>query len=93
MYNAIIPDDLLSNAARHGAVLRSPLLYTRPRSVDQAAKAVFNWILKKGFKFPLARTDDLTSRQRQVALAGQNLRRGLPHRRRFELATLGIQYQ
>jgi hypothetical protein len=94
MYNAIIPDELLHPMGVFKERLSQSALYAEMlRTPDTEARAVYEWLLKKGMRFrfgPVAETD-LTESQvlEQCKMYIATVR--LAHE--FGCAAVGIQYQ
>ncbi|HON08092.1 MAG TPA: fucose isomerase, partial [Verrucomicrobiota bacterium] len=94
MYNAIVPDDLLHNVGVFKERLSQSTLYARMRCVsDEDARAVLDWLLKRGMKFNWG-TDDATEltekqtlEQCKMYIAAMRLAD------EFGCSTIGIQYQ
>jgi hypothetical protein len=94
MYNAIIPDDLLAATGVFKERLSQSALYAKMRTVSDAeARAVYEWLLKKGMKFDLG-TDDATQlTENQVLGQCKMYIAAVRIAAEFGCATVGIQYQ
>jgi hypothetical protein len=94
MYNAIIPDELLAPTGVFKERLSQSSLYARMLTVkDGEARAVYDWLLRKGMTFQLG-TDELTELTEAQLL--QQCRMYIAAVRiadEFGAQTIGIQYQ
>ncbi|MDI1336320.1 MAG: fucose isomerase [Lacunisphaera sp.] len=94
MYNAIIPDDLLYNVGVCKERLsQSALYYAATQVPDQEAKAVFNWYLKKGFKFHFGRDEVTALTRNQVLWQCKTYIAACRIADEFGCESIGIQYQ
>jgi hypothetical protein len=94
MYNAIIPDDLLYNVGVCKERLsQSALYYATTQVSDQEAKAVFDWYLKKGFKFHFGKDEATELTRAQVLLQCKTYIAACRIADEFGCETIGIQYQ
>jgi hypothetical protein len=94
MYNAIIPDDLLYNVGVCKERLsQSALYYAATQVTDQEAKAVFNWYLRKGFKFHFGRDEEKSLTRNQVMWQCKTYIAAVRIADEFGCETIGIQYQ
>jgi hypothetical protein len=94
MYNAIIPDDLLFQCGVGKERLsQSALYYAATQISDQEARAVFNWYLKKGFKFHFGRDEATDLTKNQVLWQCKTYIAACRIADEFGCETIGIQYQ
>jgi len=96
MFNAIIPDHLLNPTGVYKERMsQSALYYEMTQVSDKEAKAVYNWYVKKGFKFHIPRgakhEDDLT--KDQVLMQCKMYIAAVRIADDFGCDTIGIQYQ
>ncbi len=94
MYNAIIDDELMNPAGIFKERLSQSALVARMRTVSDAeAKAVYEWLVKKGVKFALGKdsADELTLDQ--VLEQCKMYIAALRIAREFGCDAIGIQYQ
>lgn len=94
MYNAIIPDELLHQTGVFKERLSQSTLYAAMQKVaDEEARAVLDWLLKKGMKFNWGTdeatelTENQTLQQCKMYIAALRLAD------EFGCSTIGIQYQ
>jgi hypothetical protein len=94
MFNAIIPDELLNPTGVFKERLSQSTLYAAMQQVSDAdARAVLDWLLKKGMKFAWGAdeatelTENQTLQQCKMYIAAVRLAA------EFGCATIGIQYQ
>ena len=94
MYNALIPDELLTATGVFKERLSQSALYARMRTVtDAEARGVYEWLLNKGMKFNIGtdETTDLTEdqilQQCKMYIAAMRIADD------FGCSTIGIQYQ
>ncbi len=94
MYNAIIPDELLFPTGVFKERLSQSALYAAATAVDDAeARAVYDWLRRKGMKFHLG-TDEATElTERQVLWQCKTYVAALRIADEFGCETIGIQYQ
>ncbi len=94
MYNAIIPDDLLYNVGVCKERLsQSALYYAATQVTDREAKGVFNWYIKKGFKFHFGQNEATDLTPRQVLWQCKTYIAACRIADEFGCETIGIQYQ
>ncbi len=94
MYNAIIPDDLLFQCGVGKERLSQSALYFAATQVpDKEARAVFNWYLKKGFKFHFGRNEATDLTRNQVLWQCRTYIAACRIADEFGCETIGIQYQ
>jgi hypothetical protein len=94
MYNAIIPDELLHPLGVFKERLSQSALYAETRNVsDEEAKAVFEWLKKKGMKFKLGTNEETELTENQVLLQCKTYIAALRIADSFGCHTIGIQYQ
>ena len=94
MYNAIIPDDLLFQCGVCKERLsQSALYYAATQVPDREARAVFNWYLKKGFKFHFGRDEATDLTKNQVLWQCKTYIAACRIADEFGCETIGIQYQ
>ena len=94
MYNAIIPDELLFRCGVYKERLSQSALYFAATQIpDAEARAVYEWYLKKGFKFHLG-TDEATElTESQVIWQCKTYIAACRIADEFGCETIGIQYQ
>ncbi len=94
MYNAIIPDELLFQTGVYKERLSQAALYAAATGVTETeARAVYDWLVKKGMTFQLG-TDDATElTERQVLWQCKTYVAALRIADEFGCETIGIQYQ
>lgn len=94
MYNAIIPDELLHPTGVFKERLSQSALYAAMRDVpDSEARAIYDWLLKKGMKFHLG-TDPATElTEAQILDQCRMYIAALTIADDFGCSTIGIQYQ
>jgi hypothetical protein len=94
MYNAIIPDELLFPTGVYKERLSQSALYAGATNVTDAdARAVYDWLVKKGMKFHLG-TDEATElTERQVLWQCKTYIAAVRIADEFGCETIGIQYQ
>jgi hypothetical protein len=94
MFNAIIPDELLHPTGVFKERLSQSSLYAKMLTVkDEEARAVYDWLLKKGMKFNLG-TDEATElTEAQILLQCKMYIAAVRIAAEFGAATIGIQYQ
>jgi hypothetical protein len=94
MYNAIIPDDLLYQVGVCKERLsQSALYYAATQVTDAEAKAVFDWYIKKGFRFHFGRDEATELTKRQVLLQCKTYVAACRIADAFGCESIGIQYQ
>jgi hypothetical protein len=94
MFNAIIPDELLHPTGVFKERLSQSTLYAAMRDVPESeARAVLDWLLKKGMKFNWG-TDDATELTEAQTLGQCRMYiAAVRLAAEFGCATIGIQYQ
>ncbi len=94
MFNAIIPDELLFSTGVYKERLSQSALYAGATQVsDNEARAVYQWLRKKGMTFHLG-TDEATElTERQVLWQCKTYVAALRIADDFGCETIGIQYQ
>jgi len=94
MYNAIIPDELLFQTGVYKERLSQGALYAAATGVTESeARAVYDWLVKKGMTFYLG-TDEATElTERQVLWQCKTYVAALRIADEFGCETIGIQYQ
>jgi hypothetical protein len=94
MYNAIIPDELLSPLGVFKERLSQSTLYAAMQEVSEAeARAVYEWLRKKGLKFVLGQDEAADLTENQVLLQCKLYIAAVRLAAQFGCATIGIQYQ
>jgi hypothetical protein len=94
MYNAIIPDDLLYQVGVCKERLsQSALYYAATQVPEKEAKAVFNWYLRKGFKFHFGRDPETKLTRDQVMWQCRTYIAACRIADEFGCESIGIQYQ
>ncbi|MCX6955581.1 MAG: fucose isomerase [Verrucomicrobia bacterium] len=94
MYNAIIPDELLfSTGVYKERLSQSALYYGATQVPDAEAKAVYQWLLKKGMKFHLGTDDQTELTEAQVLWQCKTYVAALRIADDFGCESIGIQYQ
>jgi hypothetical protein len=94
MFNAIIPDELLFPTGVYKERLSQSALYAGATQVSDAeARAVYDWLLKKGMKFHLGRNEKTDLTERQVLWQCKTYVAALRIADEFGCETIGIQYQ
>ncbi|MBI5031726.1 MAG: fucose isomerase [Chloroflexi bacterium] len=94
MYNAIIPDELLSPVGVFKERLSQSALFAKMRTVsDDEARAVYDWLLKKGMKFNLGKDEKTELTEAQVLAQCKMYIAAVRIANDFGCATIGIQYQ
>jgi hypothetical protein len=94
MYNAIIPDELLSPVGLYKERLSQSALYARMRTVSDAeARAVYDWLLAKGMKFELGKKEKTELTEAQVLSQCKMYIAAVRIADEFGCDTIGIQYQ
>jgi hypothetical protein len=94
MFNAIIPDELLFPTGVYKERLSQSALYAGATAVDDAeARAVYQWLCRKGMTFHLG-TDEATElTERQVLWQCKTYIAAVRIADEFGCETIGIQYQ
>jgi L-fucose isomerase-like protein len=94
MYNAIIPDELLSPIGVFKERLSQSALYAKMRTVsDEEAHRVYDWLLAKGMKFNLGTHEETELTEAQVLLQCKMYIAALRIANEFGCDAIGIQYQ
>jgi hypothetical protein len=94
MYNAIIPDELLNPLGVYKERLSQSALYAGMCTVsDQAARAVYDWLLAKGMKFELGLDEKTELTEAQVLAQCKMYIAAVRIAADFGCDTIGIQYQ
>jgi L-fucose isomerase-like protein len=94
MYNAIIPDELLSPLGVFKERLSQSALFAKMRTAsDKDARAVYDWLLAKGMKFNLGTDEKAELTETQVLLQCKMYIAAVRIANGFGCDTIGIQYQ
>ena len=94
MYNAIIPDELLSPVGVYKERLSQSALFAKMRTVsDAGARAVYDWLLAKGMKFHLGADEQTELIEAQVLTQCKMYIAAIRIAAEFGCDTIGIQYQ
>jgi hypothetical protein len=94
MYNAIIPDELLFPTGVYKERLSQSALYAGATQVGEAeARAVYDWLRKKGMTFHLGRDERTELTERQVLWQCKTYIAALRIADEFGCDAIGIQYQ
>lgn len=94
MYNAIIPDELLSPVGVFKERLSQSALFAKMRTVsDTDARGVYDWLLAKGMKFNLGTDEKTELTEMQVLLQCKMYIAAVRIANEFGCDTIGIQYQ
>jgi len=94
MYNAIIPDELLHPTGLFKERLSQSALYAKMLTVsNREARAVYDWLRKKGMKFQLGRNEETELTENQVLQQCKMYIAAVRLADEFGCATIGIQYQ
>lgn len=94
MYNAIIPDELLSPVGMFKERLSQSALYAKMRTVsDQEARAVYDWLMSKGMKFNLGTDEKTELTETQVLSQCKMYIAAVRIVHEFGCDAIGIQYQ
>jgi hypothetical protein len=94
MYNAIIPDELLWRAGIFKERLSQSALYAKILTIpDDEAKAVYDWLLKRGVRFALGKDEASELTEGQVLKQCKMYIAAVRLADAFGCATIGIQYQ
>jgi hypothetical protein len=94
MYNAIIPDELLHSTGVFKERLSQSALYAAMREVPESdARAVYDWLLKKGMKFALGIDAETELTEAQVIEQCKMYIAALHIADDFGCDAIGIQYQ
>jgi hypothetical protein len=94
MFNAIIPDELLFPTGVFKERLSQSALYAGATAVnDDEARAVYDWLVKKGMRFHLGASEENDLTERQVIWQCKTYIAALRIADEFGCETIGIQYQ
>ncbi|MGH7947205.1 MAG: fucose isomerase, partial [Opitutaceae bacterium] len=94
MFNAIIPDELLFPTGVFKERLSQSSLYAGATAVtEDEARAVYDWLVKKGMTFHLGTNEDTELTERQVLWQCKTYVAALRIADEFGCETIGIQYQ
>jgi hypothetical protein len=94
MYNAIIPDELLSPVGVFKERLSQSALFAKMGTVSSMeARAVYEWLLAKGMKFNLGTDEKTNLTEKQVLSQCQMYIAAVRIANEFGCDTIGIQYQ
>ena len=94
MFNAIIPDELLSPVGVFKERLSQSALFAKMGTVSpKDARGVYEWLLAKGMKFNLGADEKTSLTEKQVLLQCQMYIAALRIANEFGCDTIGIQYQ
>ena len=94
MYNAIIPDELLFQTGVYKERLsQSALYYGATQVPDAEARAVYQWLAKKGMKFHLGTDEKTELTEGQVLWQCKTYVAALRIADEFGCESIGIQYQ
>lgn len=94
MYNAIIPDELLWRTGVFKERFSQSTLYAKMLTVsNDEAKAIYDWLLKKGVQFVLGKDEASELTERQVLQQCKMYIAAVRLADAFGCATIGIQYQ
>ena len=94
MYNAIIPDELLAPMGVFKERLSQSALYAEmQRTTDSEARAVYQWLLKKGMQFRYGPNWETDLTETQVLEQCKMYIASLRIADEFGCAAIGIQYQ
>jgi hypothetical protein len=94
MFNAIIPDELIHPTGVFKERLSQSSLYAKMLTVkDEEARAVYNWLLKKGMTFHLGTNEETDLTESQVLQQCKMYIAALRIADEFGCETIGIQYQ
>jgi hypothetical protein len=94
MFNAIIPDELLFQTGVYKERLSQSALYAAARDVSDAdARAVYQWLRRKGMTFHLGRNEATDLTEAQVLWQCRTYVAALRIADEFGCETIGIQYQ
>ncbi|MGD1007998.1 MAG: fucose isomerase [Ignavibacteriaceae bacterium] len=94
MYNAIIPDELLSPLGIFKERLSQSTLYAKMLTVsDEEAKKIFEWLLEKGVQFNFGKDETIELTENQVLQQCKMYIAAMRIADEFGCSTIGIQYQ
>ena len=94
MYNAIIPDELLSPIGIYKERLSQSALYAKMRTIkDDEAHAVFDWLIERGMRFELGTDEASELTEAQVLTQCRMYVAAVRIADEFGCDVIGIQYQ
>jgi hypothetical protein len=94
MYNAIVPDEMLSPLGVYKERLsQSALYYAATQVPEKEAREVFGWYRKKGFKFHFGTNEKTDLTRSQVLLQCKTYVAAVRLADEFGCESIGIQYQ
>ena len=94
MFNAIIPDELLFPTGVFKERLSQSALYAAATQVsEEEARAVYDWLVRKGMTFHLGTNEETELTERQVLWQCKTYIAALRIADEFGCETIGIQYQ
>ena len=94
MFNAIIPDELLfSTGVYKERLSQSALYYGATQVSDAEARAVYDWLVRKGMKFHLGQDEATELTENQVLWQCKTYVAALRIADEFGCEAIGIQYQ
>jgi L-fucose isomerase-like protein len=94
MYNAIVPDELLHPLGIFKERLSQSTLYAKMLTVpEKEARAVYEWLLKKGMTFIFGQNEETDLTEKQVLDQCRMYIAAARLADEFGCATIGIQYQ
>lgn len=94
MFNAIVPDDLLHATGVFKERLSQSALYAKTLTVkDAEARAVYEWLVKKGLQFQFGSSEKTDLTKNQVLLQCKMYIAAMRIADEFGASTIGIQYQ
>jgi hypothetical protein len=94
MYNAIIPDELLHPIGIYKERLSQSTLYAKMLTIpEKEARTVFEWLVNKGMKFRLGKSESTELTEMQVLQQCKMYIAAIRLADEFGCATIGIQYQ
>lgn len=94
MHNAIIPDELLNPTGLFKERLSQSALYAAMLQVsDEEARAVYDWLRKRGMKFALGKDEATELTENQILQQCKMYIAAARLADEFGCATIGIQYQ
>lgn len=94
MYNAIIPDELLFTTGVYKERLsQSALYYAATQVTESEARAVYDWLKRKGMTFHLGSNEETDLTENQILWQCRTYIAALRIADEFGCDTIGIQYQ
>jgi len=94
MYNAIVPDELMHKMGIFKERLSQSSLYCEVmQTSDEEARAIYDWLLKKGMRFDLDRDEEIHLTEKQVLAQCKMYIGALRIADDFGCDAIGIQYQ